>query len=58
MPISLVLFGIGYWLVAHFEGTGVLHIMAGFTVNGDILRYNDRNFFVINLVSSSPLKVY
>ena len=27
---------------------------AGFTVNGDILR-NDRNFFVINLVSSSPL---
>ena len=28
--------------------------VAGFTVNGDILR-NDRNFFVINLVSSSPL---
>ena len=20
MPISLVLFGIGYWLIAHFEG--------------------------------------
>ena len=29
-------------------------LVAGFTVNGDILR-NDRNFFVINLVSSSPL---
>ena len=31
----------------------IIH-QAGFTVNGDILR-NDRNFFVINLVSSSPL---
>ena len=31
-----------------------MYIQAGFTVNGDILG-NDRNFFVINLVSSSPL---